>query len=147
MEFTGRITKVLTPRTGTSQRTGNEWTAYPFVFEYFENQSDRYADSVLLETFDTNIGPALKEGLEVRVGFGHRAKEITSRDGQQIVINELRMYSIQSIRKQQAAPQPAPQQQPAYQPAPQQFPPQTDANGYPIQQPANNGGQADDLPF
>ena len=44
MEFQGRIAKVLPIRQGVSQRTGNEWKSLPFIFEYFEHDSDRYAD-------------------------------------------------------------------------------------------------------
>ena len=65
MEFQGRIAKVLPVRSGVSQRTGNEWKSLPFIFEYFENPSDRYADSVMLETFDENVINNLKEGMEV----------------------------------------------------------------------------------
>lgn len=134
MEFVGRIKQVLPERRGTSQRTNNEWVALPFIFEYFENENDRYADTVLLETFDTNIQPYIKEGLEVRVGFGHRTREYEGK-----VYNELRMYKIESIKKQQLAPQPqgafgqaiAPQSQIVY-PQPQAqnpFPPQTQEGG------------------
>jgi len=101
MEFIGRIKQVLPERRGTSARTGNEWVALPFVFEYFEHESDRYPDSVMLETFDTNIQPYIKEGLEVKIGFGHRTREYEGK-----VYNELRMYSIESVKKQQPAPQP-----------------------------------------
>ena len=95
MEFVGSIKQVLPERRGTSQRTNNEWVALPFIFEYFENENDRYADTVLLETFDTNIQPYIKEGLEVRIGFGHRTREYEGK-----VYNELRMYKIESIKKQ-----------------------------------------------
>ena len=165
MEFTGRISKVLPVRSGTSQR-GNEWQALPFVFEYFEHENDRYADSVLLETFDTNIiggilgccehdatgglvvnNGSLKMTREIQVccGFGHKAKPITKSDGSQITINELRLYKLESVKQAQPAPQ---QQQQAaqtqipapgynYQPQPQ-FAPQGDQN---------QGGEHDDLPF
>jgi hypothetical protein len=75
MEFQGRIAKVLPVRSGVSQRTGNEWKALPFIFEYFENPTDRFADSVVLETFDTKVIENLKEGMEVRCGFGHKTRE------------------------------------------------------------------------
>ena len=127
MEFVGRIKQVLTERRGTSQRTNNEWVALPFIFEYFENENDRYADTVLLETFDTNIQPYIKEGLEVRIGFGHRTREYEGK-----VYNELRMYKIESIKKQQQAPAPSPAPQPQAQ---NPFPPQ------------NQEGGDDDLPF
>jgi hypothetical protein len=102
MEFEGRIKKILPLRSGTSKSTGNEWKALPFIFEYFENETDRYADSVLLETFDTNVIDNLQEGMEVRCGFSHRTREYEGR-----TYNEVRLYKIQSIKKSQepAAPQ------------------------------------------
>ena len=119
MIFQGRIKQVLPMRSGTSQKTGNEWKALPFIFEYFENPSDRYADTVVLETLDTDIIPHIKEGMEVKIGFGHHASEY---DGK--YYNNLRMYSIESVKRQ-------PQQQPT--------------GGYQVQQPAED--ETDDLPF
>jgi hypothetical protein len=136
MEFQGRISKVLPMRQGTSARTGNEWYAQPFVFEYYEHETDRYADSVVLETFDTNIIPHLKEGMEVICGFGHKAKTITKQDGTQATINEMRLYKIESVKAAKQAPQsanaPAAEQSPTPQPNGAQAP-QNDPN--------------DDLPF
>ena len=133
MEFQGRISKLLPMRQGTSAKTGNEWYAQPFVFEYFENPTDRYADSVVLGTFDTNIIPHLKEGMEVICGFGHKAKTITKQDGTQTTINEMRLYKIESVRKEHSAVNTdgvGAQQQGAT-PAPQ----------------PQGGGDEDDLPF
>lgn len=151
MEFTGRIAKLLPLREGVSQRTGNAWKSLPFIFEYFEHDSDRYADSVMLETFDTKVIDNLQEGMEVRCGFGHKTREYT-KDGKTMVINDIRLYKIESVRKaqnqpaQQANGQAVAQQSTAQYQAPQQapFPPQVDQNGNPI----NQGGEnADDLPF
>ena len=135
MEFQGRIAKVLPVRQGVSQRTGNEWKSLPFIFEYFEHDSDRYADSVMLETFDENVINNLKEGMEVRCGFGHKTREYT-KDGKTMIINDIRLYKIESVRKAQQ-PAPAPQAQQAAAP----FPPNVDANGNPIKE------KDDDLPF
>ena len=123
MEFTGRIKQLLPMRQGTSARTGNEWYAQPFVFEYFEHETDRYADSVVLETFDANIIPHLKEGLELRIGFSHKAKPITKQDGTETIINEMRVYKIESVKHAQGANQPtqgASAQPVGNQPTPQQ---------------------------
>ena len=140
MEFQGRIARLLPIRHGVSQRTGNEWKSLPFIFEYFEHESDRYADSVMLETFDENVINNLKEGMEVRCGFGHRTREFTKQDGTTGIINDIRLYKIESVRKaHHSVQQPAPAPQAA---AP--FQPQVDANGNPIN---NQGGEADDLPF
>ena len=133
MEFQGRIAKLLPIRQGVSQRTGNEWKSLPFIFEYFENPSDRYADSVMLETFDEKVINNLKEGMEVRCGFGHKAKTITKQDGTQTTINEMRLYKIESVRKEQSSMNTdgvGAQQQGATK-APQQ----------------QGGGDEDDLPF
>ena len=139
MEFTGRIAKVLPMRSGTSARTGNEWYAQPFVFEYFEHETDRYADSVLLETFDANIMPHLKEGLELRIGFSHKAKTITKQDGTETIINEMRVYKIESVKHAKGANQPTQGANAApvdNQPTPQQNTPQNEQKS-----------DDDDLPF
>ena len=132
MEFQGRIAKLLPIRQGVSQRTGNEWKSLPFIFEYFENPSDRYADSVMLETFDTKVIENLKEGMEVRCGFGHKTREYT-KDGKTMIINDIRLYKIEAVRKEQPVVNDAgtgAQQQGATA-APQQ----------------QGGGDEDDLPF
>ena len=131
MEFTGRVKKLLPIRSGVSQRTGNEWKALPFIFEYFENPTDRFADTVVLETFDTNVIDNLKEGMEIRCGFGHRTREYEGK-----TYNELRLYKIESVRGAQQAPQGA------NAPAAEQSPTP------PFPEPQNPSNQADDdLPF
>ena len=134
MEFTGRVKKILPLRSGVSQRTGNEWKALPFIFEYYEHETDRYADTVLLETFDSNVIDNLKEGMEIRCGFGHRTREY---DGK--TYNELRLYKIESVRGAQAAQQ-APQGANASLAGNQPTPP--------FPEPQNPSNQDDDdLPF
>lgn len=131
MEFQGRVKKLLPIRSGVSQRTGNEWKALPFIFEYYENPTDRFADTVLLETFDTNVIDNLKEGMEIRCGFGHRTREYEGK-----VYNELRLYKIESVKGANQAPQGA------NAPAAEQSPTP------PLPEPQNPSNQADDdLPF
>ena len=128
MEFQGRIKKLLPLRSGTSQRTGNEWQALPFVFEYFENPTDRYSDSVVLETFDTKVIENLKEGMEVKCGFSHHVREYEGK-----TYNELRLYKIESVRKAaiaQQKTQPSPQQQDMY--ATDQIPEAQDGDDLPF---------------
>ena len=135
MEFQGRISKLLPMRSGVGARTGNEWKSLPFIFEYFEHDTDRYADSVMLETFDTKVIENLKEGMEVICGWSHKAKEITRQDGSKTTINEMRLYKIESVRSgSQAVNTQAAAQQPVQQ--------QTVAP-----QPQNQGEKENDLPF
>ena len=139
MEFQGRIKKVLPLRSGTSQR--GEWQALPFIFEFFEHETDRYADSVVLETFDTKVIENLKEGMEVVCGFGHRTREYEGK-----TYNELRLYKIESVKKAAVAQQQTQQApaQPMQGAIGQQLAPQAQTI-YPPQN--QEGGKADDLPF
>ncbi|MBQ8938204.1 MAG: DUF3127 domain-containing protein [Bacteroidaceae bacterium] len=134
MEFQGRIAKLLPLRQGVSQRTGNEWKALPFVFEYYENPSDRYADSVVLETFDENVINNLKEGMEVRCGFGHHTREYEGK-----VYNDIRLYKIESVKKAQ---------QTGGGGLAAALPQHTEEQAAPAMSPQQQGGQdEDDLPF
>ena len=135
MEFTGRVKKILPLRSGVSQRTGNEWKSLPFIFEYYEHETDRYADTVLLETFDTNVIDNLKEGMEICCGFGHRTREYEGK-----TYNELRLYKIESVRGAQAAQQAA-QDANASAVGNQPTPP------FPEPQNPSNQADDDDLPF
>ena len=133
MEFIGRVKKILPLRSGVSARTNNEWKALPFVFEYFENPTDHYAETVVLETFDENVINNLKEGMEIRCGFGHRTREYEGK-----VYNELRMYKIESVRATQQPAQATNVQQPSNSPQLQNNAPHGGEN---------QGGDSDDLPF
>ena len=138
MEFQGRVKQILPLRSGVSQRTGNEWKALPFVFEYYEHDTDRYPDSVLLETFDDKVIEHLKEGMEVRCGFSHRTREYEGK-----IYNEVRLYKIESV---QGTQQPAQAQSAAAEPA---NAPQSNNNAPAAERPATSpeNGDSDDLPF
>ena len=131
MKFQGRVKKILPLRSGVSQRTNNEWKALPFIFEYYENDTDRFPDTVVLETYDTNVIDNLKEGMEIVVGFGHRTREYEGR-----FYNELRVYLIESAAKAQQRAAAAPQS------------PQVDNQPQPQPQAAESSqNDDDDLPF
>ena len=91
MEFTGRIMKVLPPRSGLSSN-GKEWKTQQFIFEYFENPSDRYSDKVVIETFDTEVMAQLEENATVHIGFGHRYEEYNGK-----YYNRLTMYKFERL--------------------------------------------------
>ena len=156
MEFEGRITAVLPARTGTRQ-DGSTWTDLSFVFAYYENSEQRFEDSAIVSTFDTNImakiAPYVERGqdgkviiendvakmkvqhIPCRCGYSHRVKTAQRKDGSGTVrINELRCYKLEIVSAAQQQPMEQ-QQAPAYQPQQPQapFPPQTEQN--------------DDLPF
>lgn len=132
MEFTGRIQKVLQGKSGISQRTGKEWKSLPFIFEYFENPSDWYSNSVLLETFDENIIASVVENATVRINFTHRTREHEGR-----YFNDIRIKSF-ILMGQQSAPVAGPHAASdtiETIPAPE------------VPQPQEGGEENDDLPF
>ena len=81
--------KVLPVTSGTSQN-GNEWKKQEFVFEYFEQQTDRYSDKVCLSIMNDRIAEYdLHENDEVLIGL-HSIREYQGR-----YFNELRLYKFQ----------------------------------------------------
>jgi len=116
MEFEGKIVKVLPTRSGKRQ-DGTEWKSLPFVFEYYENPTDRTPDSVLLETTDhemmRSIGKfvvrgadnkaVVKDGLcemtgEIwcRCGWSHRAVTYKKKDGSgEGMMNRMWLYKLE----------------------------------------------------
>ena len=116
MKIEGRITRIMPTRSGTSQQSGNQWKALPFVFSFYDD-NPRYEDSVLLETFDTNImaqlaqfvekgpdGKAIEENgsmklnvlhIPCKVGFGHRVRYCKRQDGTAFTMNEVRLFEFE----------------------------------------------------
>ena len=131
MEFKGRIMKVLPVTSGTSQN-GNEWKKQEFVFEYFEQQTDRYSDKVCLSIMNGRIAEYdLHENDEVLIGFGHSIREYQGR-----YFNELRLYKFQKLTQAQAEPKTAQGQAQGTQAAPNT-----------AQAQAQQASDADPLPF
>jgi len=151
MEFEGRISMVLPTRTGKRQ-DGTEWKSLPFVFEYFENPSDRYPDRVLLESTDhemmRKIGQYVARGgdkkaivkdgqceligeIKCRCGWSHKVISYKKKDGSgEGLMNQMRPYKLEILSN--AADAAGTVAQTVQQPFP------------PVQQ---QDGDDDDLPF
>lgn len=162
MKFNGVVQKVLPKRSGVSERTGNEWAIQGFIFEFKENATDRLPDRVLLETFNTdtinsfekwmekdaNGNPVIQNGtinltrpLYVSIGFYHKTKTYTNKQGQTGIMNDISIYDFEWLKQPETPPQPAQAtnvQQPTDSPQPQNNAPTCGEN---------QGGQDDDLPF
>ena len=94
MEFKGRIYKVLETTTGTS-RDNKEWKKQEFIFEFFEHDTDRYSDKVVLSVMNDRIREYdLHEGDEVQIGFGHSVREYNGR-----WFNDIRLYKLDKAAK------------------------------------------------
>ena len=101
MQFQGRIYKLFPVQSGTSQR--GEWSRQDFIFEYFEQPTDRYADRVLLSVMNDRIREYdLHEGDEVIIGFGHNTREYQGR-----YFNDVRLYHFEKVKQVERQPVPA----------------------------------------
>ena len=100
MIFKGIVEKLLPQRSGKSEKTGNEWKAQPFIFKYFEPDNKRFPDRVVLETMNSEYIEKLKEGLPVKIGFGHRVNEWKEK-----YYNELTIYHFEALVQEKAGEQ------------------------------------------
>ena len=163
MEITGRVINVLPKRSGTSTRTGNEWVTLPFIFEYFRNDQQTFADRCVLETFDVKVIEAfekhmlrdadgnprknenghilLDQAINCAVEIGHRIRIHEGR-----TFNDVRLMSFRAIRGQQpSANATGTVAQPPYQAQPLGGPQTPPYSPDPFQpQPES---EEDDLPF
>ncbi len=114
MEYNGRIIKVLPLRTGTSSK--GVWMSLQFIFEFFENDDQRWSDKVQIETMDRavigqiasyvvrdsehkgvmeNGSLKLRGNINCRCGFSHSVQEYTDKAGNQGFFNKSRLYKFE----------------------------------------------------
>ena len=101
MEFTGRIIKVLEPRGGVSNRTGNPWKTQDFVIEETVGQ---YPKRMVFNVFgEDNLSRFnIQEGQELTVSFDINAREYNGR-----WFNDIRVWNV--VPAVSAAPAAQPQ--------------------------------------
>ena len=138
MEITGKIIAVLPAQSGVSQRTGNPWKSQDYVIETHDQYPKRCCFRVFGEEKINQFNIQLGE--EMTVSF-----DIDSHEYQGRWFNDVRAWAVnRNVQVPGAAPvagvapaAPMPGVAPA---------PATEAP-FPPQQPAAEGGSADDLPF
>ena len=138
MEITGKIIAVLPAQSGVSQRTGNPWKSQDYVIETHDQYPKRCCFRVFGEEKINQFNIQLGE--EMTVSF-----DIDSHEYQGRWFNDVRAWAVnRNIQAPGAVPgagvapaAPIPGVAPA---APAEAP-------FPPQQPAAEGGSADDLPF
>ncbi len=136
MDLTGKVIAVLQPRSGVSQRTGNQWMTQEYVIEI----PGQYPKKMLFNIFgeDRIKQFNIQMGEDITVQFDIDAREYNGR-----WFNDIRAYNI--IRGAMVPPA-------AGTPAASPFPPQQPMGGAdtapfpPAQEPASEGS-TDDLPF
>ena len=159
ISFTGRIIAQGQIQMGTSQK-GTQWSSCEYTIEELNQQ---YPARAVFQVFGSDkiqqFGIQVGEIITANIGLkAHQSKDgrwfnqldcwkVERPNGQQ----QAQVYQSQVGQNYQQGAQQGFQQNPP-QPAPiqlqmQNFPPQVDANGQPIQQQAQYGGQQGNLPF
>lgn len=139
MDITGRIIAALTPRSGTSARTGNTWKSQDFVIETHEQYPRKCVFTVFGE--DRLREMNLQVGVEVTVSFDIDAHEYNGR-----WYNDIRAWrAVPAAQPASASPQ-QPIDAAAAAPAPAVAPAPL-ASDLPFSAEAPSMEDADDLPF
>ena len=147
MELQGRVKKLMDVRSGVS-RVGNAWKAQDFIFEYFDNPEEQYAETVLLNVRGEKIEElSLHEGDEIEVDL-----RCTVRSYGERLYNEPYARNVVVVNSQWKKVEEAPAQQETEQPAPQPTAEQKEAmeklNKMAEEAASGNeGGSEDELPF
>ncbi len=154
MELEGKISVVLTPASGVSQTTGNQWMSQEYVIAYYWFPNQTKPSYIVMRVFgeDRIKQFNLQPNDEVRVRYHTEAHEYNGRWFNEMRLDAVTFIGASASKNQQPANQPAQhaipipggQQQAQPNQSQQQapFPPKVDANGNPV----NNDGN-DDLPF
>ena len=145
MEFTGRIIKVLEPRGGVSNRTGNPWKTQDFVIEETMGQ---FPKRMTFNVFgEENLNRFnIQEGQEVTVSFDINAREYNGR-----WFNDVRAWNVvpAATATPAAAAAPAPAGDPfaPFPPADQQPAPGNNMSAPAQTSMEETSDDASDLPF
>lgn len=92
MKIKGRILKVYPIRKGQRQ-DGTEWQSQEFVLEYFENETDRFSDKVVLSVMNEKVDEYnLQPNEEVEAVIGHQYNEYNGRP-----YNTIRLYQLTKL--------------------------------------------------
>jgi hypothetical protein len=147
MKLQGRVKKLMDVRSGVS-RIGNAWKAQDFIFEYFDNDAEQYAETVLLNVRGEKIEElSLHEGDEIEVDLRCTVRSYGDR-----LYNEPYARNVVVVKSQWKKVEEAPAQQAPEQPAPQPTAEQKEAMeklNKMAEEAASGkeGGSEDELPF
>ena len=143
MKLQGRVKKLMDVRSGVS-RVGNAWKAQDFIFEYFDNPEEQYAETVLLNVRGEKIEElSLHEGDEIEVDL-----RCTVRSYGERLYNEPYARNVVVVKSQWQKVEEAAPEQPAQQPTAEQKDAMEKLNKMTEEAASGKeGGSEDELPF
>ena len=103
MEFTGTITEIRTPRTGTGQK--GEWANAEFEVTESNPQNELYPQVALFDFFKNgeflkfakDFSTYYKLGDTVKVEFNFKANEYTNKEGKQVKFYKTSAWKIEKL--------------------------------------------------
>ncbi len=136
MDFTGKIIAILSPRSGKSQATGNEWKVQEYVIESHE----QYPKQMCFEVFgaDKIASFNIQMGDELKVSF-----DINARQWKDRWFNSIRAWAVERVSPAQPASNDSAEPFPPSQPGSE-----GDKDPFLTASAGNESGNSnDDLPF
>ena len=143
MEINGKVSAVMEPQSGVSQRTGNPWMSQEFVIDYFWWPNQTFPSKMVLRIFGEDRIKQWNVQMNDEVKIRYHIEATLSQQSNRWY-NEVRCDGLEKVGASAPQPHNAPADGTAQA--------QTDNNP----QPQNNaptggenkeGGQGDDLPF
>lgn len=143
MEINGKVSAVMEPQSGVSQRTGNPWMSQEFVIDYFWWPNQTFPSKMVLRIFGEDRIKQWNVQMNDEVKIRYHIEATLSQQSNRW-FNEVRCDGLEKVGASALKPQDAPADGTA----------QTQTDNNP--QPQNNaptggenqeGGQGNDLPF
>ena len=140
MEINGKVSAVMKPQSGVSQRTCNPWMSQEFVIDYFWWPNQTFPSKMVLRIFGEDRIKQWNVQMNDEVKIRYHIEATLSQQSNRW-FNEVRCDGLEKVGASAPKPQDAPADGTAQA--------QTDNNPQPQNNAPTNkeGGQADDLPF
>ena len=143
MEINGKVSAVMEPQSGVSQRTGNPWMSQEFVIDYFWWPNQTFPSKMVLRIFGEDRIKQWNVQMNDEVKIRYHIEATLSQQSNRWY-NEVRCDGLEKVGASAPQPHNAPvdgtaQAQTDNNPQPQNNAPTGGEN--------KEGGQGDDLPF
>ena len=143
MEINGKVSAVMEPQSGVSQRTGNPWMSQEFVIDYFWWPNQTFPSKMVLRIFGEDRIKQWNVQMNDEVKIRYHIEATLSQQSNRW-FNEVRCDGLEKVGASAPQPHNAPvdgtaQAQTDNNPQPQNNAPTGGEN--------KEGGQGDDLPF
>lgn len=143
MEINGKVSAVMEPQSGVSQRTGNPWMSQEFVIDYFWWPNQTFPSKMVLRIFGEDRIKQWNVQMNDEVKIRYHIEATLSQQSNRW-FNEVRCDGLEKVGANAPKPQDTPTDGTAQAQTDDQ--PKTQNNA-PTGGENKEGGQGDDLPF